>query len=162
MGIHSQIRAALETKLNSITDIPVISWENEDFSPTTGVAYIKTKYLPTRQDPAYLGPLPQLRYEGVFRVDCIVPFGGGPFLGDDLAQDVLDSFRATTSIYYNNQTDSLLTEDEAFIVLESGQRVLLDDVIYVTFQYSDREGGEKLPDGPFYRIIVNIGWYVYN
>lgn len=137
MNIHQELRAAFETKLASITDLPVVSWENVDFSPTTGSAYIKIKYIPLSQDPAHLGVLPQLKYEGIFRIDCVVPFGNGPFDGDNLTQDVLDTFRATTDI-----------------TSPSG--------IKVSIRYADREQGEKLNDGPFYKITVNIGWHCYN
>lgn len=135
--IHTELRAALETKLKSISDLPVIAWENSSFSPTTGVPYIRIKYIPLSQDPAHLGVLPQLRYEGIFRVDCRVPYGDGPFSGDDLAQDVLDAFRATTDL-----------------TTPSG--------IKLSIKYADREQGDKLKDGPFYNITVNIGWQCFN
>lgn len=162
MRIHSSIRAALESKLVTITDLPVVSWENRDFSPTTNTPYIKVKYIPLSQDPAHLGVLPQLRYEGIFRVDCLVPFGTGPFEGDDLAQDILDNFRATTDIFLDQLTEALLTEDGAFIVTETGQKVLRESVTHVSIRYADREQGDKHEDGPFYKITVNIGWYCYN
>lgn len=158
-SIYDDIRAALETKLNSVSGVPSISWENLQFSPTTGQPYVKPRLLPTRREPAVRGLNPQMYYQGVFRVECYVPEGNGPGAGDDLADKIIDALDATSSIYYDNVTDTLLTEEEAFITTESGKRLLLDNVIHVSIRYAERESADI--DGPFYMIPVNIGWYIY-
>jgi hypothetical protein len=158
-SIYDDIRAALEVKLSAVTDVPSIGWENAQFSPTTGQPYVKPRLMPTRREPAVRGPNPQMYYQGLFRIECYVPEGAGPSAGDELADKLIGAFEATTSIYYNNVTDALLTEDGAFLTLESGSRVLLDDVTHVSIRYAEREMAEI--DGPFYMIPVNIGWYIY-
>ena len=158
-SIYDDIRAALETNLASVSGLPSVGWENVQFSPTTGQPYVKPRLIPTRREPAVRGPNPQMFYQGIYRIECYVPEDTGPSVGDELADKLIDAFEATTSIYYNNVTDLLLTEDEAFITLESGSRVLLDDVTHVSIRYAEREMAEI--DGPFYMIPVNIGWYIY-
>ena len=98
-------------------------------------------------------------YQGIFRIECYVPEGSGPSAGDDLADKIMGALEATSSIYYNNITNALLTQSEAFILLESGARVLLDEVTHVSIRFAEREMAEI--DGPFYMIPVNIGWYIY-
>ena len=159
-SIYDDIRAALETTLNSVTDVPSVGWENVQFNPTTGQPYIKPRLIPTRREPAVRGLNPQMLYQGIFRVECYVPEGNGPAAGDALADKIMEALDATSSIYYNNVTNALLTQDEAFIVLESGARVLLNDVTHVSIRYAEREMAEI--DGPFYMIPVNIGWYIYS
>ena len=159
-SIYDDIRAALETTLNSVVDIPSVGWENAQFSPTTGQSYLKPRLIPTRREPAVRGINPQMFYQGIFRIECYVPEGNGPAAGDDLADKIIDALEATSSIYYNNVTDALLTQSEAFIVLQSGARVLLDEVTHVSIRYAEREMAEI--DGPFYMIPVNIGWYIYS
>lgn len=158
-SIYDDIRSALEVKLVSIADVPSIGWENLQFSPTTGQPYLKPRLIPTRREPAVRGLNPQMYYQGVFRVECYVPEGSGPSAGDTLSNKILDAFEATTSIYYDNVNDALLTEDDAFIVLESGGRTLLNNVTHVSIRYAEREQADI--DGPFYMIPVNIGWYIY-
>lgn len=158
-SIYNDIRAALEVALSGITDVPSIGWENVNFSPTTGQAYLKPRFIPTRREPSVRGLNPQMLYQGVFRVECYVPEGKGPAQGDDLADDIMNALDATSSLYYSNITNALITQDEAFITLESGSRVLLDEVTYVSIRYAEREQAEV--DGPFYKIPVNIGWYTY-
>ena len=132
-SIYDDIRAALETKLNSVSGVPSISWENLQFSPTTGQSYVKPRLLPTRREPAVRGLNPQMYYQGVFRVECYVPEGNGPAAGDDLADKIIDAFEAATDVSYGGTI--------------------------VSIRYAERESAEI--DGPFYMIPVNIGWYIY-
>lgn len=133
-SIYDNIRAALETTLNSVDGIPSVAWENVQFKPTTGQSYIKPRFLPTRREPAVRGTNPQMYYQGVFRIDCFVPEGEGPAAGDDLADSIIEAFEATTDVSYSGTT--------------------------VSIRYAEREMAEV--DGPFYVIPVNIGWYIYS
>jgi hypothetical protein len=133
-SIYDNIRAALETTLNSVDSIPSVAWENVQFKPTTGQSYIKPRLLPTRREPAVRGTNPQMYYQGVFRVECFVPEGEGPAAGDDLADSIIEAFEAATDVSYGGTI--------------------------VSIRYAEREMAEV--DGPFYVIPVNIGWYIYN
>ena len=132
--IHSTIRAALESNLSSITDVPSIAYENVPFTPTTGENYIKVTFLPTSRRPAVRGLDPQQRYDGVFAIDCYVPEGAGPAAADTLAKNVMDAFEATTTLTHNSQS--------------------------VSIDYAERMTG--VHDSPFYFVPVSIGWYAYN
>jgi len=133
-SIYDSIRAALETKLSDVSGVPSIGWENLQFSPTTGQAYVKPRLLPTRREPAVRGLNPQMYYQGIFRVECYVPEGNGPAAGDDLADKIIDAFEAATDVSYSGTI--------------------------VSIRYAERESAEI--DGPFYMIPVNIGWYIYS
>lgn len=133
-SIYDNIRAALETKLNAVSGVPSIGWENLQFSPTTGQSYVKPRLLPTSRVPAVMGPNPQMYYQGIFRVDCYVPKDKGPAAGDDLADKIIDAFEAATDVTYNSTI--------------------------VSIRYAERESADI--DGPFYMIPVNIGWYIYS
>jgi hypothetical protein len=132
-SIYDDIRAALEVKLSTVTDIPSIGWENAQFSPTTGQPYVKPRLIPTRREPAVRGTNPQMYYQGLFRIECYVPEGVGPSAGDDLADKIMEAFEATTDV-------------------SQGSTI-------VSIRYAEREQAEI--DGPFYMIPVNIGWYIY-
>jgi hypothetical protein len=132
-SIYDDIRAALEVKLSTVTDVPSIGWENAQFSPTTGQPYVKPRLMPTRREPAVRGPNPQMYYQGIFRIECYVPEGAGPSAGDDLADKIMEAFEATTDV-------------------SQGSTI-------VSIRYAEREMAEI--DGPFYMIPVNIGWYIY-
>ncbi len=159
-SIYDDIRAALEVKLSGITGLPDVAWENLTYTPTTGQSFVKPRLIPTIREPAVRGLNPQIYYQGLFRVDCYVPEGLGPATGDSLADDIMTAFEATTSIFYDITNDALLTESGAFIVTESGAKLLRDNVIHVSIRYAEREQG--MPDGAFYMIPVNISWFLYN
>ena len=132
-SIYDDMRAALETSLSSVTDVPSVGWENVQFSPTTGQPYVKPRLIPTRREPAVRGTNPQMFYQGIFRVECYVPEDNGPAAGDELADKIIDAFEATTDVSYSGTI--------------------------VSIRYAEREMAEI--DGPFYMIPVNIGWYIY-
>lgn len=133
-SIYDDIRAALEVKLNGISDLPDVAWENLNYTPTTGTSFVKPRLVPTVREPAVRGLNPQIYYQGIFRVDCFVPEGLGPAAADDLADKIIDAFEATTDV-------------------TNGSTI-------VSIRYAEREQG--MPDGAFFMIPVNIGWYIYN
>ena len=138
-SIYRDLRAALESKLASITDIPDISYENVSYDRVNGTEYVESSFLPTLRRPAVRGLNPQQRYQGVFRVVCYAPEGNGPGAADEIADKVLEAFEATTDVSYT----------------PSG-----GDEIIVSIDYAEREGGGL--DTPFYYVPVNIGFYIYN
>ena len=133
-SIYDNIRAALEVKLSGISGLPEVAWENLTYSPTTGTSFVKPRLVPTVREPAVRGLNPQIYYQGIFRVDCFVPEGLGPAAADDLADKIIDAFEATTDV-------------------TNGSTI-------VSIRYAEREQG--MPDGAFFMIPVNIGWYIYN
>ena len=133
-SIYDDIRAALEVRLTGIADLPEVAWENLTFSPTTGQSYVKPRLVPTVREPAVRGLNPQQYYQGIFRVDCFVPEGLGPRAADDLADKIIDAFEATTDV-------------------TNGSTI-------VSIRYAEREQG--MPDGAFFMIPVNVGWFIYN
>jgi len=54
-NIDTDIRAALESKLADIPNVPSIAYENVSFSPTTGQSYLEVKYIPVTRRPAVRG-----------------------------------------------------------------------------------------------------------
>src|SRR6056297_179414 len=133
-SIYDDIRAALEVRLTGIADLPEVAWENLTFSPTTGQSFVKPRLVPTVREPAVRGLNPQQYYQGIFRVDCFVPEGLGPRAADDLADKIIDAFEATTDV-------------------TNGSTI-------VSIRYAEREQG--MPDGAFFMVPVNVGWYIYN
>ena len=133
-SIYDDIRAALEVKLSGISGLPEVAWENLTYSPTTGTSFVKPRLVPTVREPAVRGLNPQMYYQGLFRVDCFVPEGLGPAAADDLADKIIDAFEATTDV-------------------TNGSTI-------ISIRYAEREQG--MPDGAFFMVPVNCGWYGFN
>ena len=138
-SIYDNIRSALEDKLSTTSGLPDIAWENVDFTPTTGTAFIQPTFIPTLRRPAVRGLTPQQRYDGLYTITCYTPENVGPGAADDLADSILETFEATTDITYNVDTNT---------------------TINLSIDYAEREQGRGQP--PWYYVVVNIGWYIYN
>lgn len=158
--ITKDIRSALETKLLGISGLPDVAFDNIPYSPTTGTSFIRSRFMPVNRRPAVRGLNPQQLYTGTYMVTVFSPEGEGAGAAETLATTITDTFAATSSIYYDNSTNSLLTEAEAFIVLEDGGRTLLGNVVHVSIEYSEARQG--LLDTPWYSVPVVIGWYIYD
>ena len=133
-SIHSDIRAALESKLANIAGIPPIAFDNVPYDPTTGTSFIKSSYIPVTRVPAVRGLNPSQLYKGVYSVTVYCPEGNGPGVADGIANTVIENFEAATDVSLNN--------------------------FNVSIDYAERQQG--FLDTPWYYIPINIGWYIYN
>ena len=133
-SIHSDIRAALESKLANIAGIPPIAFDNVPYDPTTGTSFIKSSYIPVTRVPAVRGLNPSQLYKGFYSVTVYCPEGNGPGVADGIANTVIENFEAATDVSLNN--------------------------FNVSIDYAERQQG--FLDTPWYYIPINIGWYIYN
>ena len=138
-SIYNDIRAALETRLSNISNIPSIAYENIPFTPVVGTSYVQSKFIPTLRRSAVMGsPSPQQRYQGLYAVTPHTPEKLGPSVADDLSNDIIESFEATTDISFTNSSN---------------------ETIIVSIDYAERQQG--FLDSPWYYVPINIGWYIY-
>lgn len=138
-SIYNDIRAALETRLSNISGIPSIAYENVPFTPVVGTSYVQSKFVPTLRRSAVMGsPNPQQRYQGLYAVTPHTPEKLGPSVADDLSNDIIESFEATTDISFTNSSN---------------------ETIIVSIDYAERQQG--FLDSPWYYVPINIGWYIY-
>jgi hypothetical protein len=83
-------------------------------------------------------PNPQQRYQGLYAVTPHTPEKLGPSVADDLSNDIIESFEATTDISFTNSSN---------------------ETIIVSIDYAERQQG--FLDSPWYYVPINIGWYIY-
>jgi len=102
MPVYDDIRNALETQLAGISGIPDISWENVNYSPTTGSSFVKPVFNPLIREPAVRGLNPQQYYYGSYIIEIFTPEGSGPGAGLTLASTIVENFDATDTITANS------------------------------------------------------------
>jgi len=134
MSIYSNIRTAIETRLYDTTNIPVVAWENVDYSPTTGTPFIKFQFQPTSRRPAVRGTNPQMRYQGIVTLLVHRPENEGPTDTEILVDDLVSRFDATTDISYSS--------------------------VIVSVDYAERLNSYM--SKPWYVTPIRIGWYSYD
>lgn len=134
MSSLNAIRIALENHLATTTPaLPAIAWPNVPYSPTTGTAYLRARFVPVTRRPVTTGPNPEQRHSGLFMVNVYTPEDAGANAGMVIADQILARF--------------------------NGSDAIVAPTVTVRFEYSEA----KLPlhDPPFYVIPVEIGWYSY-
>ena len=156
-SIYTSIRSALEYKLQSTPNLPSIAWENVDFSATDGSSFLKPSFLPTLREPAHRGINPQMRYQGIFTVDCYSPKNEGPASVDDMIDKIINAFEATTTIHYNTSSGELLTDEEYRLLVNTGGDT--SNIVNVSIRYAERNGG--VAEDQFFTTRAIIGWYIY-
>lgn len=89
------IRAALETKLNTITPAVSTAWENIAFTPVTGTAYQACYTLRAEPNNSTAGD-GYYQERGIFQVNLFYPVGAGPATAEARAILIRTAFKRGT------------------------------------------------------------------
>lgn len=90
MGVFTNINAALNTRLSTLSGLPEISWPNKRYSPLQGVAWIRPTLLPV---PSSLSSLDGVQeHGGIYQIDIFVPLEKGIALFNTIADNLLAHF----------------------------------------------------------------------
>lgn len=133
-SVYSDIREALETQLTAVSGVPDIAWENVNYEPTTGTPFVRPTLNPLIREPAVRGLNPQQYYYGSFIVEVFTPEGQGPGAGMTIAESIVNSFDATSTLTANSVNVCIRNSRvETFVNMDA-----------------------------WYMIPVVIDWYTYN
>lgn len=139
MSVLNDIRAALESDLVNVTDIPALAnWEVENgprYVPTEGVPWVRVQCARTSRRPATRGTNPTFRHEGIFTVTIMWPKGLGAGDAETLA-------------------DSIVSRYDVGDVKTSGG-------VPVRFDYSETGDADGESDPAWYILPVTAAWYSY-
>ncbi len=91
------IRAALDTHLAVMPNLPPIAWEGEDFDPVAGTTYAKVSLLPRYPDNPTLSERLQDN-GGIYQISLYFPRGTETGDMDALAGTVQTHFAAGTAL----------------------------------------------------------------
>jgi hypothetical protein len=75
MGVFTNIEAALNTKLSTLTSSPPVQWPNMDYSPAQGTVYLRPTVMPATGDLATLQG--QYLHKGLYQIDVFCPINKG-------------------------------------------------------------------------------------
>lgn len=103
-GVHSNIRAALREKLNTLASVPPIALEGYPYEPTTGTTYFRETLVFQDSRLTSLGAFGRLKHEGVWMVDIYTPAGKGTALADDWADKLTTLFAAGVNMTKSGTT----------------------------------------------------------
>tara|TARA_R110001632_G_scaffold129769_1_gene243840 strand:- start:312 stop:719 length:408 start_codon:yes stop_codon:yes gene_type:complete len=129
MSAFTDISAALDSRTNSLS-LPT-AWENLEFTPTTGVLFLRPTLMPAYTEQAGLGANGLDEHGGIYQIDIIAPSANGKGTATIKADVIADHFKRGTLLSYNGvnvritkSSRGLGKRDEAFFVIP----------IFITYQ----------------------------
>jgi hypothetical protein len=118
------IRAALESKLASITPVIATAFENGTFKPVSGVPYQRSNLLPNTPEDSQIGSRSFFE-RGIYQVTLCYPLGAGTAACETRAQLVKDAFKRGTSIVQSGVTVITMNVPSVTSAMIDGDRYCL-------------------------------------
>ena len=119
MAVYKDLQAALETRLNTLSGLPEVAWENNAFTPVQGTSFFRAILSPAAGDSITQDRL-QLN-TGLFTVEIFVPSEKGTSVLNTFVDAVYDHFTAvntvtsgSTEVSLTGINKTLSTRDEAW------------------------------------------------
>ena len=100
----SDISAALDSQLNTLTGSSPIAWPSTVFKPTKSTLYLRGTNLPASTEQAGLGTNGLDEHLGIYQVDVYAPAGKGRGPAEVKADAIADHFKRGTDLLYNGVT----------------------------------------------------------
>ena len=91
MSAFTDISAALDARTNSLS-LPT-AWENLEFTPTTGVLFLRPTLMPAYTEQAGLGANGLDEHGGIYQIDIIAPSANGKGTATIKADVIADHFK---------------------------------------------------------------------
>lgn len=102
-GDIDSIGAALETSLTNMPQVPPLAWENLNYKPVDGVAYLSTFLLLAEPDDAGFKDSPFIQ-RGYLQINLHYPTNIGPGAARLKAKDLRRYFARGTSLEHDGVT----------------------------------------------------------
>jgi hypothetical protein len=100
---NKAIRQAMENRLNTLPNKPPIAWENNNFTPVTGVGYLSTFMLFTKPDDRGFRDSPYIQ-RGYMQIGLHWPTNTGPGAAEGKAEEVRAHFKRGTTLVASGVT----------------------------------------------------------
>src|SRR6056297_706773 len=110
---HTNISAALSTRLGTLPSSPPVAYENAGYTPAEGTAYIAEHYLPAETSVVGLADDDSNDFTGVYQIDVRTPLDAYKAGGNDIADAVLSHFKRGTVMTYSGQSVVVQTASRA-------------------------------------------------
>ena len=136
---YDKILAALELRVQEVSGIPVVAYENVKFDPKTGTPFVRTRFIPISRTQKTVGVGADnkpfwLDYKGIFQLVLYMPESEGQKATNDLVNAICDKFEAATDLEF--------------------------DGVYVTINKVERARG--INETPWFKTPVSVYWQSFS
>lgn len=104
MTVFVDISAALDGRLNTMSSLPPVAWQNFKYEPVNGTLYLRPTLLPAETTASTLGTIGTDENSGIYQVDIFAPSDTGKGEAYTMADSVADHFKPVTEIDYSGIT----------------------------------------------------------
>jgi len=109
MSFFLDISAALDIRLNAMSGLPAVAWENKKFTPAVGTIYIRPTLLTGDSIPQTVGSTGRDLNIGIYQIDVFGEAGQGKNEVITMADTIADHFKHGTQMTYNGSTVEVKT-----------------------------------------------------
>lgn len=120
----AKVRAALETRLGTLTPALSTAYENAAFTPVAGTPYQRVFLLPATPDNEVLG-CDYYREIGIFQVSLYYPVNGGPGTAQARAQLLRTHFKRSTTMTSGGVTTTVSATPAIATAFVDGDRYVI-------------------------------------
>jgi hypothetical protein len=131
---YTSIQKGLESKLNTLSGLPDVAWENVAYNSLEGVPYIVATNNYVSNTLVTMGPNGMILYKGFMTLNLWFPANGGSGPINTLKDSIITLFKAGTS---------LIVDGLRLMLTESGLK------------------GTSKNDGVWYQATIVVNWQVF-
>ena len=102
MGVFSNIQAALDTQLATLSGLPAVAWPNVRYVPVLGTTYLRPTLLPSNSVLNTVAGMS--KHPGIYQVDIFTEAEKGQGAGLTLADSIKTLFEASRRLTAGSDT----------------------------------------------------------
>ena len=134
MSFFLDISAALDGRLNTMTGLPAVAWENKKFTPAAGTIYIRPSLLTGDSVPQTVGNTGRDLNIGVYQIDVFGEAGQGKNEVITMADTIAGHFKHGTQMTYNGSTVEVKTVSQRQAINnKDGWYQAIVEIVYYSF-----------------------------
>lgn len=92
------IYEGLRGRLNAMSGLPPVAYENQPYTPVTGTLFLRENLLPADIDALTVADGDSMQYNGIYQVTVFAPAGEGAATGRAMAESVALHFKRGTAV----------------------------------------------------------------
>lgn len=127
--IEQKISAALATQLNTL-GLPT-QFENSQFSPVSGITYLKEDLLPANNTSITLNQ--SVMHSGIYQVSVYAPKDANKGSGYSVSQQVLNAFQRGLRLTYQGVTVTIVSASQTPAFISGDRWVIPISIFYKAF-----------------------------
>jgi hypothetical protein len=130
MTVFYDIQAALDSRLHTLSGTTPVAWENTNYKPVVGIAYIRPTFLPGNTVGATTATDKNI---GVYQIDVFIKANEGKNEAVRLADRIAQHFKPVTELTYNDRIVRCVTVSRERALIDDGWYQIPVTITYLSF-----------------------------